>query len=391
MKQARRIGFIPLRKNSKGIPQKNKKKLLGRPLFTWVLTEAIFSELDHVYVFTDDEDITSYISKNFAWSKKVSYVERSPDNAGDTSSTEDAILEFCKKINFDFEVFCLLQATSPLTKKTDINNALNKLQKGNLDAALTVVNTHRFTWSKEGNSLNYDIYNRPRRQDFDGLLIENGAVYCTTKAALQKSKNRLSGKIGVVTMNEETLVEIDSKSDWLVAEQLLINRLKRQKSNKPIKYLVLDVDGVFTDGNVAYDKSGELFKVFDMRDGMGLEIVRQNGVEVMIMTSEDSEIVARRMKKLNIENVFLGVKDKYSFLENILLQKKIDSNEMAYIGDDINDLSNMLRVAWSFCPSNATKSIKFYSDFVLNSTSAKGAIREACEFIIQYNLRFNDL
>jgi len=385
------IGFIPLRKNSKGIPGKNKKKLLGRPLFSWVLTEAIFSNLTEVYVFTDDLEIMDYVTSNFGWSSKVSCLERSTENASDTASTESAMMEFCDTINTDFDIFCLLQATSPLSRRTDINQALDKLHNEKLDAVLSVVNTHRFTWSKDGKPLNYDFRNRPRRQDFEGLLIENGAVYCTTKSALLASKNRLSGKIGVVEMQEYTLVEIDSESDWQVTEQLLVSYFKQNKSTQRINYLILDVDGVFTDGRVTFHKEGEFSKVFDMRDGMGLEILRQHNVQVMVMTSENSEVVAQRMKKLKIEDVFLGIKDKYSYLEQLCAARNISPSEMAYIGDDVNDLANMLRAGWSFCPSNATRPIQLHADLVLRNKSADGAIREATEFIINYNLRFNDL
>nr|WP_299384350.1 acylneuraminate cytidylyltransferase [Allomuricauda sp.] len=382
------IGFIPLRKNSKGIPGKNKKKLLGRPLFSWVLTEAIFSKLDEVYVFSDDQEIIDYIGKNYAWTKKVKTLQRSSENASDTASTEAAMLEFSEMIQHDYEVFCLLQATSPLTQKEHIDQALSKLEQENHDSVLSVVRTHRFIWSEDGKSVNYDHTKRPRRQDFEGLLMENGAVYATNKSSLQESNNRLSGNIGLIEMPEDGLVEIDSETDWQIVEQLLVAKFQSQKSAQKLSHLVLDVDGVFTDGRVVYDKNGEFSKTFDMRDGMGLEILRQHNMNVVVMTSEDSEIVAQRMKKLKIEDVFLGIKDKYSFLENLLLERNLSPNEVAYIGDDVNDMANMLRVGWSFCPSNATNPIKNIADIVLNRPSAQGAIREACEFIMQYNRRF---
>ncbi len=92
---------------------------------------------------------------------------------------------------------------------------------------------------------NYDVFNRPRRQDFEGLLMENGAVYCTNKDAFLKSNNRVSGNIGLIEMPEETLMEIDSVSDWEIVENILITRQKKMKTNQRIQYLVLDVDGVF--------------------------------------------------------------------------------------------------------------------------------------------------
>jgi len=384
------IGFIPLRAGSKGIPGKNKRKLLGRPLFCWVLGEAIASHLDEVHVFTDDEDILSFIEREYHWTDKVKTVKRSEKSAADTASTETAIMEFVDGLTSKFDLFCLLQATSPFTTAIDINNTLDAVINGkNYDSALTVVNTHRFTWHADGTPKNYDIFNRPRRQDFDGLLIENGACYVTTDSALRESKNRISGNIATVPMPEESLTEIDSLTDWKIVEELLAARLKKGKQSNRITHLILDVDGVFTDGCIYYGADGEVMKKFDMRDGMGLEILRQYGVEVLVMTSEDSQIVASRMEKLKIDDVFLGVKDKYSLLSRIVTDRNLSFSNIAYIGDDVNDMANICAAGWSFTPANATQPIKNHADVLLQQNSAEGAIREAIEFIIKYNNRYD--
>lgn len=383
----KKIGFIPLRKNSKGILGKNKRKMVGRPLFTWVLGEAMQSSLDMVYVYTDDESIISYIEKEYHYTNKISALKRSDASATDTASTESAMLEFAEKIDYNFDVFCVLQATSPFTKTIDIENCLSKIENGK-DSALTVVNTHRFVWNEDGTPVNYDPKSRPRRQDFEGLLIENGAVYSCTKDVLQKHKNRLGSDVGVVKMPEESLHEIDSEADWIVVENLLIERQKRDKYPEKITHLILDVDGVFTDGTISYTKDGEHTKNFDMRDGMGLEILRQYGVEIMVMTSEQSELVAKRMQKLQIQHVFLGVKDKYTLLQHLATSKKFSLNNVAYVGDDVNDMANICSVGWSFAPNNAMDEIKRVADVVLSKNSGEGAIREACQFIKNYNKRF---
>ena len=384
----KKVAIIPLRKGSKGIPGKNKKKMLGRPLFSWVLGAAIFSDLDEVYVFTDDEEILNYVEKEYYWTTKVKGLLRNDENANDTASTESAMLEFAEKINHDFDVLCLLQATSPLTTSQDINNALSQISTEGKTAALSVVKTHRFTWNADGTPQNYDVFNRPRRQDFTGLLMENGAVYATTKDAFLKTKNRVSEAIGLVEMPEETLMEIDSLSDWTIIESLLAERQKAFKRQERIDYLVLDVDGVFTDGCVYYGAEGELMKKFDMRDGMGLEILRQNNVEVVVITSENSDLVAKRMQKLQIKHTFLGVKDKYSFLQNFINQQQTSWANLAYVGDDVNDLANLCTVGWSFAPANATSIVKQQVDFTLTHNSADGAIREVCEWVMKYNARF---
>jgi N-acylneuraminate cytidylyltransferase len=385
----RQIAIIPVRKDSKGIPGKNKKKMMGRPLFSWILAEAIFSDLDAVYVFTNDAEIITYVEREYHWTNKVFALLRNEENANDTASTESTMMEFSEKINHEYDVLCLLQATSPLTMSGDINVVLDKINIEKYESALTVVNTHRFIWNSDGTPQNYDVSNRPRRQDFDGLLIENGAVYATKKELFLASKNRVSGNIGLVTMPEETLIEIDSLSDWGIVENLLTERQIRSKTQQRINYLVLDVDGVFTDGGVYYNEEGEMAKKFDMRDGMGLEILRENNVEVIALTSENSKLVAQRMLKLQIKEAYFGVKDKYSFLKQFLATKNSSFGAVAYVGDDVNDLTNMCSSSLSFAPANATATVKLNADFVLGTTSGSGAIREVCEMILKYNKRYD--
>ena len=102
------VGFLPLRKGSKGIPGKNKRKMAGRPLFTWVLNEAAFSKLDAIYVATDDNDIQDFIKTHYKHLPKIKLFERSEASATDTASTEMALEEFYEAVGKDFEVLCLL-------------------------------------------------------------------------------------------------------------------------------------------------------------------------------------------------------------------------------------------------------------------------------------------
>ncbi len=383
------IAIMPLRAGSKGIPGKNKKKLFGRPLYQWVLGEAIFSDLDEVYVFTDDEDIISQIEQEYFWTQKVKTMQRSVQSASDTASTEMAMFEFAERINYEFDIICLLQATSPLTSHTDINATLKKVVNEKYDSALTVVETKRFTWSHEGKSLNYDFLTRPRRQDFNGMLIENGAVYAAIKEIFIENRNRLGGKIGIVSMPEDTLTEIDELSDWLIIEKLIQNRLQNlKKIPQPIKAMVFDVDGVFTNGTVAVSPEAELFKQFSVRDGMGFEMLREAGIIPIVMTSENSSIVSTRMKKLKIKELYLGVKDKFTRLNYVLSKLGIQRNEVAYVGDDINDMANIAAVAWGMAPSNAIDSIKLIADITLTKPGGNLAIREAIDLIHKYNQKF---
>lgn len=382
----KKIAIIPLRAGSKGIPGKNKKKLLGKPLFSWTLGEAIFSDLDKIYIFTDDKDIAYMVKENYFWTNKVEIMIRSKESATDTASTEIGMKELAEKLNYNFDILCLLQVTSPLTSREDINNCLYKIIKEKYDSAVTVVNTMRFLWNENGKSINYDFQNRPRRQEFSGILVENGAVYATTKQQFLESGIRIGGNVAVVKMYEDTLTEIDEIEDWIIMEKLLENRLmKRKKGSNKIRLLVLDVDGIFTNAKVSVNSTGEFSKEFSLIDGMGIELLKEEGIEIIVMTSEKSEIVTKRMEKLKIKEIYLGVKDKYTLLEKIILDKNIKRNEIAYLGDDINDLANICSVKWGIVPQNAVLENKLKADFVLNSYGGNGAIREIVNFLIKYN------
>ncbi|QHT69574.1 acylneuraminate cytidylyltransferase family protein [Rhodocytophaga rosea] len=217
------IAFIPVRCGSKSIPFKNIKDFCGKPLIYWNLKALQdCTKVDKIYVATDCSEIEQ-VAKSFGFSK-VEVYRRQVENATDTASTESVMLEFLewKAVQFQEEdIFILVQATSPFTSTRDFTEALQLFQKDALDSLLTCVRTKRFFWNKEGTPINYDYRSRPRRQDFPGMLMENGAFYVSTIQAIMVSKNRLSGKIGIYEMSEDTAIELDEESDWLIAEQIM--------------------------------------------------------------------------------------------------------------------------------------------------------------------------
>ncbi|QWB96670.1 acylneuraminate cytidylyltransferase [Mycoplasmatota bacterium] len=384
-----KIGIIPLRKGSKGIPGKNRKMLLGRPLFAWTLIEANKSLLDKIYVYSDDDLIIEYVKKEYSDQKKIVVMNRSPESASDTASTEFAMWELASKLNFNFDSITLIQATSPLLTSFDINKTIKALAEG-YDSSLTVAPIKRFFWDKSGNSLNYNYLKRPRRQDFEYSYVENGACYTITKEKFIEKRNRIFGKVKIIEMEENSMIEIDEPHDFDIVEKLLEAKLrKRIKSYNSIKLLCLDVDGVLTDGTAQYIDDGEYSKNFSMFDGKGLEIIRKSGVKVCVITSENSSVVKARIKKLNIDLAYYGIKDKYRVLDDVLQKQNIKWSQTAYIGDDINDYTNIIASGISFCPENAADKIKAISSIVLSKKGGNGAVREACEIILKLNRNDN--
>lgn len=152
-----------------------------------------------------------------------------------------------------------------------------------------------------------------------------------------------------------------------------------------IKVLFLDVDGTLTDGQIYMGNNGEVFKSFHAHDAVGLRKLPTNGIETIIITGRESELVNIRAKEMNITEVYQGVTNKEEKIKQILKKKKIKNEEAAYIGDDENDYEAMLLCKYKACPNNATKRIKEISDFISKYDGGYGAVREYCEYILTNN------
>lgn len=148
-----------------------------------------------------------------------------------------------------------------------------------------------------------------------------------------------------------------------------------------IKLLCVDVDGTLS-ASTYYSARGEEMKSFNIRDGKGFQLLREAGITPIIMTEEHSKIVRERAKKLGIL-AFCGVKDKLSALKMICEEHNVGLEEVAYIGDDLNDLEAMKAVGISFCPSDATSKVWVEADKTLSRKGGEGAVREAIDYILR--------
>ena len=237
------VCLIPARGGSKSIPLKNITNVNGKPLIWWVLNAANNSNLDIIHVATDSDEIKRVVvSFNF---KKVNVINRSDKTSTDESTTESVMEDFHKE--YEYDNLILIQATSPLLKTEHINESLDKFNGGKWDSLLTLVRKHNFQWEDDGGEIKpkYDYLNRPRRQDHDGYLIENGALYITTKEAFDKSKCRISGDITYFEMPEYTSYEIDVVSDISVIEGILGKR----------KTYIIDIDNTICTQEVVYENA----------------------------------------------------------------------------------------------------------------------------------------
>ena len=211
------IAFIPIRSGSKSIPNKNIRVFNGKPLVHWSIEAALNCELiDRVVIASDYQKKDIGYTNN---SSKIEYYQRDSNNAQDTSSTESVMLEYLENsAHSENDLFILIQATNPFFNSEDLQKALLSRSEG--ASMLSCSRVKRFFWNDDGTPLNYDYFKRPRRQDFKGILMENGAFYINTIKGIINAKNRMSNPVEIYEMPEFAQFEIDEESDWIVAENL---------------------------------------------------------------------------------------------------------------------------------------------------------------------------
>ena len=151
-----------------------------------------------------------------------------------------------------------------------------------------------------------------------------------------------------------------------------------------IELIVLDVDGTLTDGKITYSTSGEETKSFDVADGLAIAVWTKNfGKKAAIITGRNSSIVEKRAKELNITHLYQGVKNKQEVLEKILEKEGLTWNQVAAIGDDLNDYNMLKKVGLSFTPANGTHYLKDFVHVVCKNSGGNGAVREMLEYIFK--------
>ena len=163
------------------------------------------------------------------------------------------------------------------------------------------------------------------------------------------------------------------------------------KRLRKIKLLVLDVDGVLTDGGLWFDASGQLTKRFDVRDGLGIRLLQQAGVEIAFLSGGQGGATEVRAHQLGIEHCLVGIKDKPEALLKLQQQLGIDSSETAFVGDDLNDLAVRPVVGLLIAPADACAPVRLGAHAVLRKRGGHGAIRELAETILQARGRWQNL
>jgi len=152
---------------------------------------------------------------------------------------------------------------------------------------------------------------------------------------------------------------------------------------RSIKLLLLDVDGVLTGGQIIYSNDAVESKIFNVKDGLGIRMLKEAGIEVGIVTGRTSEALIHRCRDLGISMIYDGIGNKGALLDQILSGKGLDAHEIAFIGDDLPDISLMKKVGVGIAVNDAHERVKKTADIITANDGGDGAVREVCEMILE--------
>lgn len=413
------ICIITARGGSKGIPGKNIRMVRGKPLLAWSIEQARQTpHISRVFVSTDSPEI---VAKARQFEAEV--IQRPAEISGDTASSESCLvhaLDYLKaKENLEPDLVVFLQPTSPLREADDIQKAIETLGREQSDSLFSACRVEGFVWrtEKDGTprSFSYDYQNRPRRQDAPEDLIENGSIYIFKPWVLRQFNNRLGGKIAVYRMSALNSFQIDEPADLELIEQLMAyqqsgksegQRAKREAqgvaelqvsglTSQPsetdlrplssvlckIKLLALDFDGVLTDNRVLVSEDGKEAVLCDRGDGLGLQMLRGKGIEVIVISKEKNPVVSARCRKLGIECI-QACDDKLEALKQKAESRKLKRAEIAYVGNDVNDLECLRWVGLPIAVADAVPEVKATAKMITTRPGGRGAVREICDLLV---------
>lgn len=386
--QRHKAALILARGGSKGIPLKNIKTLAGTPLIGWVLRAAVDSELfDSVWVSTDHDDIEKVAR---SWGAKIH--RRSAEVSKDSSTSLDTIQEFVR-LNPEVDIVCHIQATSPCLHPFHLKGALQYITEQGCDSVFAVVRRHHFRWQEVKKSsgeltrpLNLDPYNRPRRQDWDGELCENGSFYFSTRDIIQKQGLLQGGKVAYYEMLPEYSVDIDVDIDWPVAEQRVLRYgYFGRVTPEVVKLMFCNISGCLTEGRIFLSVSGEEMVSINTRDTAALRKLQKEGVEVILLTSSldpFAEALSQKVsERLGCEVLCVGERP-LDDLETLVKQRELDWKDVAFMGNDEIDVNCLNVAGLSAVPSDAPVVAINGAKYQCKAAGGCGAVREFAEHIL---------
>lgn len=377
------VAVIPARGGSKGVSRKNLRRVGGVPLVARAIAAAQApASVDRVVVSTDDPEIAAVAQE---WGAQV--VERPSALADDAAGSESALLHALDVLNaggVDVDILVFVQATSPFIDPADIDVAVELIRANEHDCVFSAAETYGFLWATaagDAAGVNHDPHVRQRRQDREPHYLETGAFYVMDAAGFVAARHRFFGRVGLVEVAERTAIEIDTE-DQLELARAISPLIHQSADIMHVAAVVTDFDGVHTDDTVVTDADGRESVRVSRSDGMGVARLRDAGIPVLILSSETDPVVSARARKLQVD-VRQGVGDKVAALMEWVSAHGIPLSQVAYIGNDINDLGCLEVVGYPVAVPEAHPLVLAAARVIVSRAGGHGAVRELADRVLR--------
>jgi YrbI family 3-deoxy-D-manno-octulosonate 8-phosphate phosphatase len=399
--------LIPARGGSKSIPRKNIRLFAGYPLLAYSIAAGLQAKtMTRVIVSTDDDEIAAIANRYKAETPFMRPKELAQDNTTDLPVFIHALDWLLHHEGYQPEVVVQLRPTSPIRPPSLVDDAVHLLLTNPVaDSVRGVVSSGQNPYkmwniNNQGQLVPLlqlpgisEPYNAPR-QSLPPTYWQTGHIDAFRVSAL-RLKNSLSGDIILpLVIDPSYMVDIDSERDWQRAEWLISdNKLeivhpshRKRPLPEQVHLVVLDFDGVMTDDRVWVDQQGNEMVAANRGDGMGIAALRHAGIPIVVLSTEVNPVVAARCVKLQLP-VMQGISDKVLALRTLLEERQVNSANVVYLGNDVNDVPCFPLVGCALVVSDAHPSAIDQADIVLDSRGGHGAVRELCDRIIYNQIR----
>jgi YrbI family 3-deoxy-D-manno-octulosonate 8-phosphate phosphatase len=381
------VAVIPARGGSKGVPRKNVAPVGGMPLLAHSVLHARRSRhVDLVVVSTDDDEIAA-IAEGYG----AVVVRRPAALASDEAPSEPAVRHALDEVrdrhDGEIELVVFLQPTSPIRQPGDLNGAIERVRAEGADSLFSACPQHGFVWRASDTgleSVTYDFRERRRRQDLGGEdWEENGSFYVFRPWVLDELGNRLGGKVTIWPMHPLDSFQVDEPGDLELMTTLLALRTPASAplAMDRVRLACFDFAGVLPDNRVLVDEHGAEAVFSDRSDGWGIARVRELGIPVVIVSTERNGVVPARARKLGVECVH-GCGDKATAVREIAERHGVGLDEVAFVGNDVNDLPAMRLVGVPIAVRDARPEVIAVAAATTTCDGGRGAAREVCDWIL---------
>jgi len=396
------LAVIPARGGSQSIPRKNIKPFAGHPLLAYSIAAGLQAErVTRVVVSTDDAEIAEIARDYGAEVPFMRPAELSKDDTTDLPVFQHALDWLNSQEGYRPEIVVQLRPTSPVRPPDCVDRAVDLLiADPQADSVRGVVpsgqNPYKMWVVSDTGPMSpllrdgpAEAYNQPR-QGLPATYWQTGHIDAIRAGTLIE-KGSMSGNIILPLMiDARYAVDIDTENDWRRAERLVeensLDLVRPGSKPRPfpetVRLLVLDFDGVLTDDRVWVSETGEESVAAHRGDGYGLRLIMNRGLEVIVLSREENPVVAARCQKLGIPAV-QGIENKASKLTELLAERELNSEDVIYVGNDVNDLPCFPLVGFAVAVADAHSQVLAAADMRLTRAGGHGAVRELCDMLLK--------